>query len=112
MTIGARYAALAGDIGERIFPRILDEFTLTRHLVVELRSLRCETREPTVIPLLEREPMLERTIRLRNPYVDPMSLLQVDLLRRWRATDRQDPEIERALLTCVKGIARGLQNTG
>jgi phosphoenolpyruvate carboxylase len=112
MTIGARYAALAGDIGERIFLRIFDEFTLTRHLVVELRSLRCETREPTVIPLLEREPMLERTIRLRNPYVDPMSLLQVDLLRRWRATDRQDPEIERALLTCVKGIARGLQNTG
>jgi phosphoenolpyruvate carboxylase len=112
MAIGARYAALAGDVGERIFPRILDEFTRTRGLVVELRMPRGETRDSTQIPLLEREPMLARTIRLRNPYVDPMSLLQVDLLRRWRASERQDRELERALLTCVKGIARGLQNTG
>jgi phosphoenolpyruvate carboxylase len=112
MQIGACYAALAGEVGERIFPRILGEFALTRQLVVELRMLPGETRKVTEIQLLEREPMLERTIRLRNPYVDPMSLLQVDLLRRWRASERQDPELERALLTCVKGIARGLQNTG
>jgi phosphoenolpyruvate carboxylase len=112
MRIGERYAALAGSVGDRIFPRILAEFALTRQLVVEILMLPGETRESTQIPLLEREPMLERTIRLRNPYVDPMSLLQVDLLRRWRATDRQDSELERALLTSVKGIARGLQNTG
>jgi phosphoenolpyruvate carboxylase len=112
MAIGARYAALAGDVGQRVFPRILDEFALTRRLVVEVRMLEGETRETTEIPLLEREPMLASTIRLRNPYVDPMSLLQVDLLHRWRATERQDPELERALFTCVKGIARGLQNTG
>jgi phosphoenolpyruvate carboxylase len=112
MPIGSHYAALAGDIGERIFPRILGEFALTRQLVGELRMLHSETRESSEIPLLEREPMLQRAIRLRNPYVDPMSLLQVDLLRRWRATDRKDVDLERALLTCVKGIARGLQNTG
>ncbi len=112
MAIGARYAELAGDAGARIFPRILAEFERTRDLVVELRRLPGDTREPSEVPLLEREPMLERTIRLRNPYVDPMSLLQVDLLRRWRATERADAELERALLTSVKGIARGLQNTG
>jgi phosphoenolpyruvate carboxylase len=120
MAIGARYAALAGDVGERIFPRIMAEFALTRELVVELRMPDRESREPGAepgpdpaeVPLLQREPMLQRTIQLRNPYVDPMSLLQVDLLQRWRATDRQDTDLERALLTCVKGIARGLQNTG
>jgi phosphoenolpyruvate carboxylase len=120
MAIGARYAALAGDVGERIFPRIMAEFALTRELVVELRMPDRESREPGAepgpdpaeLPLLQREPMLQRTIQLRNPYVDPMSLLQVDLLQRWRATDRQDTDLERALLTCVKGIARGLQNTG
>ena len=49
---------------------------------------------------------------LRNPYVDPISLLQVDLLRRWRATDREDDELFNALLATVNGIAGGLQNTG
>jgi phosphoenolpyruvate carboxylase len=49
---------------------------------------------------------------LRNPYVDPMSLVQVDLLRRWRKRDRDDPGLERALFTTVRGIARGLRNTG
>lgn len=112
MAIGAHYAALAGDVGNRIFPRILAEFVLTRQLVGELRRMHSDTREASEIPLLEREPTLQRAIQLRNPYVDPMSLLQVDLLRRWRATERQDAELERALLTCVKGIARGLQNTG
>ena len=62
--------------------------------------------------LLDREPVLQRSIRLRNPYVDPMSLVQVDLLRRWRDADRDDPDLERALFTTVRGIARGLRNTG
>lgn len=112
MPIGAHYAALAGEVGERVFPRVLAEFALTRQTVGELLMAGSETREVGEIPLLEREPMLQRAIRLRNPYVDPMSLLQVDLLRRWRATERQDAELERALFTTVKGIARGLQNTG
>jgi phosphoenolpyruvate carboxylase len=62
--------------------------------------------------VLDREPTLKRSIRLRNPYVDPMSLVQVDLLRRWREGGRSDPEIERALFTTVRGVARGLRNTG
>ena len=49
---------------------------------------------------------------LGNSLIDPMSFLQVELLRRWRATDRQDAELEQAIFTTIKGIARGLQNTG
>ena len=55
---------------------------------------------------------LKRSIRLRNPYVDPMSVLQVDLLRRCRETDRRDDDLFRALVASVQGIARGLKNTG
>ena len=62
--------------------------------------------------LLDAEPTLQRSIRLRNPYVDPMSLLQVDLLQRWRAAERQDEDLLEALLVTVNGIARGIQNTG
>jgi phosphoenolpyruvate carboxylase len=49
---------------------------------------------------------------LRNPYVDPMSLMQVDLLSRWRASNYEDAEIFDALLASVNGIAQALQNTG
>ncbi|MET0936838.1 MAG: phosphoenolpyruvate carboxylase, partial [Luteibacter sp.] len=52
------------------------------------------------------------SIRLRNPYVDPMSLLQVDLLRRWRATGGEDDALLNALVACVNGVSQGLQNTG
>ena len=49
---------------------------------------------------------------LRNPYIDPMSLLQIDLLDRWRAGSREDDALLGALLASVNGIAQGLQNTG
>ena len=49
---------------------------------------------------------------LRNPYVDPMSFMQVDLLRRWRETNRQDGGLFDTLLASINGIAQGLQNTG
>jgi phosphoenolpyruvate carboxylase len=62
--------------------------------------------------LLEHEPTLRRAIRLRSPYVDPMSLLQVDLLRRWRSSRGSDDAVFQALLVSVNGIAHGMQNTG
>jgi phosphoenolpyruvate carboxylase len=62
--------------------------------------------------LLDSDPTLQRAIQLRNPYVDPMNLMQVDLLRRWRATQRQDRDLFDALLASVSGIAQGLQSTG
>jgi len=101
--IAARYAELAGETGERLFPLIQAEHERTVRGVLRLTGAEA---------LLDRDPTLQRSIRLRNPYVDPMSLLQVDLLSRWRATEREDDELLSALLTTVHGIAQGLQNTG
>jgi phosphoenolpyruvate carboxylase len=60
--------------------------------------------------LLDRHPVVQRSIRLRNPYVDPMNAIQVELLRRWRATG--DEEVKRPLLRSIAGIAAALRNTG
>ncbi len=60
--------------------------------------------------LLDRHPVIQRSIRLRNPYVDPMNAIQVELLRRWRETG--DEEVKRPLLRSVAGIAAALRNTG
>ena len=87
----------------KFFPIIRAEFELTRALVLKLTGH---------VHLLDEDRVLQRAIMLRNPYVDPMSLLQVDLLRRWRATERRDDELLEALFASVNGIAQGLQNTG
>jgi phosphoenolpyruvate carboxylase len=62
--------------------------------------------------LLDSDRTLQRAIQLRNPYVDPMNLMQVDLLRRWRSGGREDEDLFQALLASVSGIAQGLQTTG
>jgi phosphoenolpyruvate carboxylase len=61
--------------------------------------------------MLEKNLVLSRSIRLRNPYVDPMSLIQVDLLRRRRQGNDTD-ELNYALGATINGIAAGLHNTG
>ncbi|QDU68133.1 phosphoenolpyruvate carboxylase [Engelhardtia mirabilis] len=101
--IAARYAELAGDVGTALFPRLRAEHERSVAQVLELGGAR---------ELLERDPTLQRSIRLRNPYVDPMSFVQIDLLRRWRAGGREDAGLERVLIQTVRGIARGLRNTG
>lgn len=60
--------------------------------------------------LLDRHPVVQRSITLRNPYVDPMNAIQVELLRRWRETG--DEEVKRPLLRSIAGIAAALRNTG
>ncbi len=65
--------------------------------------------------LLDRHPVLQRSIRLRNPYVDPMNAIQVELLYRHRdpsATDEEREAVRRPLLRSIAGIAAGLRNTG
>jgi phosphoenolpyruvate carboxylase len=61
--------------------------------------------------LLDREPVLRRSIDRRNPYVDPISFVQVELLRRLRGGAAQDSTL-RAILRTVNGIAGGLKSTG
>jgi phosphoenolpyruvate carboxylase len=101
--IGRRYAALAEAEHQRFFDVIRNEFGLAERRILELKQLE---------RLLDDQRVLQRNIRLRNPYVDPLHLLQIDLLRRWRADDRPDGDLLEALKATVKGIALGIQNTG
>lgn len=62
--------------------------------------------------LLEDNPVLRRSIEVRNPYVDPVNLVQIELLRRLREDHNPDPAVVKAFLTTVNGIAAGMRNTG
>jgi phosphoenolpyruvate carboxylase len=103
MSVAARYAALADEPLRGFHDAIRSRFDRTVDLVLRLKGAGV---------LLDHDPVLQRAIRLRNPYVDPMSLIQVDLLRRWREAGSPDGELLDALLLTVNGIAHGLQNTG
>jgi phosphoenolpyruvate carboxylase len=98
-----QYSQLAGPLHDELFPIIAGEFARCRDAVLALRGSDS---------LLANDRRLAFSIRLRNPYVDPISLLQVDLLRRWRAAGRPDDALFHALAVTVNGIAAGVQNTG
>ena len=102
MGIFEAYSQLAGARHGRYFDGIAAEFRRTVEGIEVLRGS----------PLLAGDARLARSIRLRNPYVDPISLLQVELLRDWRADGRPDDSRFRALAATVNGISAGVQNTG
>jgi phosphoenolpyruvate carboxylase len=88
-----------------------------RHYTAVLREEYQRAREGVLAikgesDLLDGDRTQQRAIQLRNPYVDPMNLMQVDLLRRWRAAARENDDLFQALLASVSGIAQGLQTTG
>jgi phosphoenolpyruvate carboxylase len=99
LEIAAGYLELVADAS--LYEPIQAEHERTVASVLEI----VEARE-----LLDRHPVVQRSIRLRNPYVDPMNAIQVELLRRWRATG--DEEVKRPLLRSIAGIAAALRNTG
>ncbi len=108
MDIAARYAGLAGDrmAARRLYRRIaLDHGRAVRALRVLFGRAS----------VLAHQPTLERSIELRNPYVDPLSFVQIELLRRKRALDAEgtvDEDLARAVLLTINGVAAGLRNTG
>jgi phosphoenolpyruvate carboxylase len=109
MGIARMYAGLVQDraLAERIFADIQAEYDRTVQSVLKVKG---QAR------LMEDEPVIERSVHLRNPYVDPLNFLQVDLLRRLRRLD--DPEgeearsLREAIMVTINGIAAGLRNTG
>jgi phosphoenolpyruvate carboxylase len=103
LDIAAAYEELADARLKNFAARIRDEFRVVRDQVLEIKQTTA---------LLDRDPTMQRSIELRNPYVDPINLLQVDLLRRWRESGRQDRDLFESLLACTAGIAEGLQSTG
>jgi phosphoenolpyruvate carboxylase len=103
LDIAALYSQLAGPLHERFFPVIRSEYKSCVDLVLKLTRQR---------ELLEASRILRRAIRLRNPYVDPISFLQVDMLERWRAGGRQNDAVLQALTASIHGIAHAMQTTG
>jgi phosphoenolpyruvate carboxylase len=107
LDIARRYAELCGsdEIRGRIWGAIEEEFQRT---VREIGAVRDEEQ------LLDREPILQRALARRNPFIDPLSFVQLELLRRLRAPggDPDDPDLVRASLLAINGIAGGLRNTG
>jgi len=108
MSIARVYSSLVVDerIREKIMTRIAEEFRLTEKAVLNITEQR---------ELLENEPVLARSIKLRNPYVDPLNYLQVEMLRRRRTgkLSKRAQEGTRAVMELtVNGIAGGLKNTG
>jgi phosphoenolpyruvate carboxylase len=104
LSIAALYADMVNNVAlrQRVFGMLTEEFLRTRKQILAVTGQK---------ELLESNPVLHRSIRLRNPYVDPMSLIQVDLLERKRAGVR-DNALDYAIAATINGIAAGLHNTG
>ena len=104
LAIARLYASLVKDenLRERVWKMIVEEFERTQRMLLVVKKQE---------RLLEKNAVLSRSIRLRNPYVDAMSLIQVDLLRRKQAGDSSD-DLNYALGATINGIAAGLHNTG
>ncbi len=122
MHIARHYALLVEDeqLRQRLSTIILEEYERTRRMLLKIVGGRA---------LLDTAPVLQRSIRLRNPYVDPLSHFQVTLLRRLRALggplmldesaqetaseqERERAQLTYAVLLTINGIAAGLRNTG
>ena len=107
--IARLYSSLVEDeaLRTRVFTTLEAEFLLTRRMILAVTSQST---------LLETNPVLEHSIRLRNPYVDPLSLLQIELIRQKRAilalSQQPSPELNRAITATINGISAGLRNTG
>ena len=103
LEIAAAYEELAEPRLRGFAGKLREEFQRVVEQVLAIKQSKA---------LLDRDQTMQRSIELRNPYVDPINLLQVDLLRRWRESGRQDRDLFESLLACTAGIAEGLQSTG
>ncbi len=108
LRIAAAYTRLLPDqaLAHRLFAAIRAEYALTRTVVLRITQQQ---------ELLDNHPVLQRSIQLRNPYVDPLSYMQVQLLKESRSgglSDEARRQLTEAVLITINGIAAGLRNTG
>ncbi len=105
LTIARLYADLVddADLADQIFRRIETEYQTSVDFVLKITGQG---------RLLDNFPVLQRSIERRNPYVDPLSFIQLALLKRLRAGEEPRAELLTAGLESVNGIASGLKNTG
>ena len=117
MGIASLYATLVEDeaIRRRVFAIIRDEFDRTCRAIFQITGQTA---------LLDNEPVLQKSIRLRNPYVDPLNYIQVEMIRRLRAlrrnsaqtgeaaTDSEEAALRRVIELTINGVSAGLRNTG
>jgi phosphoenolpyruvate carboxylase len=103
LDIAAHYDELATGAATGFVDAIRREHALAKRWITWIKG---------EVDLLDSRPPMQRSVLLRAPYLDPMHLMQIDLLRRWRAGERADRELLDALLASVTGIALGLQATG
>ena len=105
LAIAHQYADLvkSRSTRENIFGRIAVEYDRAMGMVLKINQRRA---------LLANQPVLADSIRLRNPYVDPLNYLQIRFLRRWRSATRKTEPLRRLLALTVNGIAFGMKSTG
>jgi phosphoenolpyruvate carboxylase len=109
LRIAALYSELVSDraLADSFFSRILEEYERTRAAILRVTGHS---------ELMEGSPVVQRSVRLRNPYLDPLNFLQVEMLRRLRRLpDAEGPEAEalrEVVVLTINGIAAGLRNTG
>lgn len=119
LSIAALYSSLVGDeaMRARVFARLRGEFLRAESAILEITGQTA---------LLDNEPTLQRSIQMRNPYIDPLNYIQVEMLRRLRAHSgshthskgdadhhEDDAELMRAVVELtINGLSSGLRNTG
>lgn len=99
------YADLVDDplIGERIFENIVEEYNKTKGILLEITGDE---------ELLDHTPNIKDSVRLRNPYVDPLNFIQVHLIKELRTLKEPDSQLIIQILHTINGISAGLRNTG
>lgn len=105
ITTAKEYLTLVEDqaIAERIFTNILEEFERTKTILLKITG---DTE------LLDHTPNIQESVHRRNPYVDPLNFLQVELIKELRSQDEPNEELLTQVLLTISGISAGLRNTG
>jgi phosphoenolpyruvate carboxylase len=105
ITTAKEYLSLVEDqkIAERIFSNILEEYEKTKEVLLKITGDK---------ELLDHTPNIKDSVYRRNPYVDPLNFLQVELIKQLRNQDEPSEELITEVLLTISGISAGLRNTG